>query len=112
MASRALGTLSEAALADIIHPWIVTTLQDEQKLYLPYKKWKCRLIVQFYYMYHWLNEIFSLFLMLTQFDIALVEIVCKALVLQIWTLPNWLRKKQFIEPDRPLDKLFKTDGTK
>ena len=108
MFSRVIGTLSEAALADVVQPWIVTTLQDEQKVYLPYRKWKCRLIVQLYYTYHWINEVFSLFLMLTQFDIALVEIVCKSFVLQFWTLPHWLRKKEFTEPNRAVEKLFKT----
>jgi len=104
--SRVVGVISEAALGDMIAPWIASHLQNEEKVYLPYSKLKCRAIVQLYSIYVKFNEMFSLFLLLTQADVALIELVSQAFVLQLWILPNWLRKKRHVEADRLIEQLF------
>jgi hypothetical protein len=107
IASRVIGVITEAALGDLIAPWIATYVQGEDKVYLPYNKLKCRLIVQFYAVYCKLNDIFALFVMLTQADVAVIEMLSQALVLQTWTLPNWLRKKVHVTPDLVIQQLFR-----
>jgi hypothetical protein len=106
LTARVLSALTEAALGDMIEPWIVTNLQDTDKVYLPYARWKCRMVVHCFYFYHELDIVFNLFLSLMQFDIALAVIVCKMFVLQFWTLPRWLANKQFVQRDDTIEKLF------
>jgi hypothetical protein len=106
LAARVLSAITEAALGDLIEPWIITNLQDADKIYLPYRKWKCRMVVHFFYFYHELDIVFNLFLSLMQFDIALAVIVCKSFVLQFWTLPRWLANKHFVARDDTIEKLF------
>jgi hypothetical protein len=92
---RAASPVFEVATMDMVGPWMLTRLQDEDKLDLPYPKWKCSLIVQLYFLYGNVNGVFALFLTLTQADIAAVEIISHVVVVQAWTLPQWMRGKAF-----------------
>ena len=104
--SRLIAVISEAALGSLVKAWIETYVQSSDKIYLPYAKWKCRTIVQAYAIYERLSEILSLFLMLTQADVALMEILCQAFILQLWLLPRWLRRKECLMRDRTIDALL------
>jgi hypothetical protein len=106
IASRVVAVVSEVALGSVIKAWIETYVQGSDKLYLPHAKWKCRIIVQIYSIYERINEMFSLFLILTQADVALVEIISQALVLQLWTLPRQLRRKEYLSRDTTIDSLI------
>ena len=106
IASRVISVLSNNALGGMIEAWITGELQNEARVYLPYSKWKCRVIVQLHAIYGSFNQILSLFLMLTQADIALVEIVCEAVVLQTITLGRWLRRKRYVAHESTLADLF------
>jgi hypothetical protein len=99
IAFRVAGTLIEVAVGDMLGPWIITRLQDEDKKTLPYRRWQCKLIVQIFFGYHDINSMFSVFLALTQVDVALVVIVSQSLILQCWTLPRWLAAKRFVGDD-------------
>jgi hypothetical protein len=92
---RVFGTIFEVATGDMLGPWIMTKLQDEDKLILPYQEWKCKLIIQIFYGYHDINSMFGVFLALTQADIAIVVIICQSVILQNWTIPRWFKNKHF-----------------
>jgi hypothetical protein len=96
LAFRIIGTLAEVAAGDMIAPWISTKLQDEDKQLLPYPRWKCKLIVQMFFLYHDFNAMFSVFLALTQVDLAVSVMICQTAVLQCWTLPRWFLHKKFV----------------
>jgi hypothetical protein len=104
--SRLISVVSEAALGAYVKRWIETYVESTDKTYLPYAKWKCRLIVQIYAIYERLNEMFSLFLVLTQADVALAEILCQAFILQLWIMPRWLRRKECLRRDTTLEALL------
>jgi len=105
---RLIGTVAEVASGDMIGPWITTTIQDEHKKTLPFPAWKCKMIVQMFYFYHDFNSMFSVFLALTQVDMALIVIICQSTVVQFWTLPQWLDGKVYISKDfNKLDKIDK-----
>jgi len=108
--SRVISVISEAGLGSQVKCWIETYVQSTDKVYLPYAKWKCRIIVQIYAIYERLNEMFSLFLVLTQADVALAEILCQAFILQLWTLPRWLRRKECLMRDTTLEALLADDS--
>jgi len=108
--SRVIGVAGEAALGSMVKRWIETYIESSEKPYLPYAKWKCRMIVQVYAVYERLGEMLSLFLVLTQADITLVEILCQAFILQLWTLPRWLRRKETLSRDTTLEMLLLDDN--
>ena len=96
---RATSTIFEVGTMDMVGPWMLTRLQDEDKPQLPYAKWKCALIVQLYFLYANVNSVFAIFLTLTQADIAAAEIIAHVLIVQAWTLPQWMRGKAYAPPD-------------
>ena len=104
---RIIGTTVEVAATDIVYPWIVTQLQDEERRILPYPLWKCKMIVQLYFLYWNLQAIFAVFLALSQFDMAISVVVTQVVVVQSWTLPNWFKNKEFIEEKEVGEELLK-----
>ena len=90
-----IGTCAEMIVGDMIWPWITTQIQDEDKKELPCPPWMCRWIVLFQFFYADVKGIFDIFLSLSQVDLAIVNIVCGQLVSVIYTLPMWLRGKEY-----------------
>ena len=60
---------------DSISPWILNTICDHKGRYLPYSKAVCLCISQLYSVYGLLMGVFSLHLVLSQFDFVLIRLV-------------------------------------
>lgn len=93
IAFQAIGSCVEFISGDMIWPWITTSVQDEDKRELDYSRPKTWYIVQNQFLYSDIKSVFSIFLSLSQIDLALVSIVCSQLIIVFWTLPTWLNGK-------------------
>jgi hypothetical protein len=93
---RSLITLTQVAISTIIAPWITTSIQAEESKYLPEPRWKCISIVLLFYLGGNINGLFSLFLIFTQADINVIEIVCEIITVAFWTMPKWINRKTYV----------------
>jgi hypothetical protein len=93
MIFQVISVAMEICTGDIVWPWIITNVQDDTKTMLPYSRVKSWYIVQAVFFYGDVRQIFSIFLSLSQVDLALVAIVESQVITYFWTKPHWLAGK-------------------
>jgi hypothetical protein len=83
----------EMATIDVVEPWTITHIQNEDQGRLPYERWKCALIVHSCILYRAFELCLQLYFLTLQFDILLIETIGRMIVLQSWTLRRWMANK-------------------
>jgi hypothetical protein len=111
---RSLITLVQVGISTIIGPWITTSIQADSK-YLPEPRWKCISIVLMFVLGGAINGLFSLFLIFTQADINVIEIMCEIITVAFWTMPKWINMKTYVPVEERKsinddDQEFEMDG--
>lgn len=93
---RIICVTSQTIVGTVVGPWITTVLQnpavpvDE----MDYSLRKSQLILNLYESVNLLNGLFSMWMIFTQVDLALIEAACIMFVLNAWTLRRWLEGKE------------------
>jgi hypothetical protein len=88
-----ISTAINDFVGDALVPWIQNTVQDHKSIYIPYPKIVCWLITQIWAMYCCVMSIFSIYLLMSQFDFLLIRAVADALV-NAYTTSRFLRNKR------------------
>jgi hypothetical protein len=88
-----INTCVNDFMSDSISPWILNTITDHKNKYIPYPKWMCILISQFWSVYCNLMSIFNVFLSLTQIDFVLIRTAAD-LCMSMYTNMKFLQYKQ------------------
>ena len=79
-------------MSDAIIPWIQNTVQDHKTKFLPYNKWTCFLICQFWDIYCHIMSVFNVSLVFSQVDFLLIRLAADLMVNQI-TIYKFIKHK-------------------
>lgn len=90
----AVNTCINDFMSDSISPWLLNTVTDHKTKYLPYPKYQCLLISQFWSLYCGIMSIAGLMITLTQVDFVIIRLVCDLLV-SIYTNMKFMRDKEY-----------------
>lgn len=92
-----LRNVVEILATDVIHPWILTEVQAPTRPSLPYPKGVVIFVVFTHFTYHDVMNIFAVFISLSQVDVMILNLALSVTITSAFTLPKWLRGKQFPE---------------
>jgi len=81
-------------MSDAISPWILNTITDHKTHYIPYPKWVCLTITQFWSIYCNIMSVFSIFLAMSQLDFVLIRMSADMLV-NAYTTTKFMRNKTY-----------------
>lgn len=81
-------------MSDAISPWVLNTITDHKTHYIPYRKWVCLTITQFWSIYCNIMSVFSIFLAMSQLDFVLIRMSADMLV-NAYTTTKFLRHKTY-----------------
>jgi hypothetical protein len=89
-----INTCFNDFMGDAISPWIINTITDHKNKYIPYPKWQCIIITQFWSMYCNIMGVFNLFLSFTQVDFVILR-TCADMGMGCYTNIKFLRNKTY-----------------
>jgi len=78
---------------NMVYPWIATDVQARSRKVYPAPKWKTYFIVNVNYMHHQLKNVFWVFTALSQFDLALANLLTYLFITNSYTIRSWINHK-------------------
>ncbi len=81
-------------MSDALSPWILNTITDHMKRYIPYSKAVCLAISQTWSVYCNIMSVFSIFLAMSQIDFVLIRMSADLFV-SSYTTTKFMREKTY-----------------
>lgn len=79
-------------MSDAISPWLINTMTDHKTKYIPYSKFVCLMISQFWSVYCGVMSVFGIFISMTQIDFVFIRIIADVTV-NMYTNFKFMRNK-------------------